>query len=104
MNHGIFMTPGTEEEWTLSIAHSDEDLQRYLDAFEAFARDVTTLTEQRGLGGERLVDIDRAAEVVALGHVDAVLAQHLRGDVVLDVLGDRRLAEAAGDLRRSPGR
>jgi glutamate-1-semialdehyde 2,1-aminomutase len=41
MNHGIFMTPGTEEEWTLSIAHSDEDLQRYLDAFEAFARDVT---------------------------------------------------------------
>jgi glutamate-1-semialdehyde 2,1-aminomutase len=41
MNHGIFMTPGTEEEWTLSIAHTDEDLQRYLDAFEAFAADVT---------------------------------------------------------------
>jgi len=41
MNHGIFMTPGTEEEWTLSIAHSEEDLQRYLDAFEAFASDVT---------------------------------------------------------------
>ncbi len=41
MNHGIFMTPGTEEEWTLSIAHSEEDLRRYLDAFEAFARDVT---------------------------------------------------------------
>jgi glutamate-1-semialdehyde 2,1-aminomutase len=42
MNHGIFMTPGAEEEWTLSIAHSDEDLQRYLDAFEAFAKDVTS--------------------------------------------------------------
>jgi glutamate-1-semialdehyde 2,1-aminomutase len=41
MNHGIFMTPGVEEEWTLSIAHTDEDLQRYLDAFEAFARDLT---------------------------------------------------------------
>ena len=41
MNHGIFMTPGTEEEWTLSIAHSDEDLQRYLDAFEAFAADLS---------------------------------------------------------------
>lgn len=41
MNHGIFMTPGVEEEWTLSIAHSDEDLQRYLEAFEAFAKDVT---------------------------------------------------------------
>src|SRR4051794_2292406 len=34
MNHGIFMTPGTEEEWTLSIAHNEEDLQRYLDTFE----------------------------------------------------------------------
>jgi len=41
MNRGVFMTPGREEEWTLSIAHSDEDLQRYLDAFEAFARDVS---------------------------------------------------------------
>ena len=41
MNHGIFMTPGVEEEWTLSVAHSDDDVQRYLDAFEAFAKDVT---------------------------------------------------------------
>jgi glutamate-1-semialdehyde 2,1-aminomutase len=40
MNHGIFMTPGVEEEWTLSIAHADEHLQRYLEAFEAFARDL----------------------------------------------------------------
>ncbi len=41
MNHGIFMTPGVEEEWTLSIAHSDDDIQHFLDAFEAFATDVT---------------------------------------------------------------
>ncbi|HEY8639892.1 MAG TPA: aspartate aminotransferase family protein [Solirubrobacterales bacterium] len=41
MNHGIFMTPGVEEEWTISIAHSDEDIQHYLDAFEGFARDIT---------------------------------------------------------------
>ena len=41
MNHGIFMTPGVEEEWTLSIAHSDEDVNRFLNAFETFARDVT---------------------------------------------------------------
>ena len=41
MNHGIFMTPGVEEEWTLSIAHSDEDVERYVNAFETFARDVT---------------------------------------------------------------
>jgi glutamate-1-semialdehyde 2,1-aminomutase len=41
MNHGIFMTPGVEEEWTLSLAHSDDDVDRYAAAFEAFARDVT---------------------------------------------------------------
>ena len=41
MNSGIFMTPGVEEEWTLSIAHTDADLERYLETFEAFARDVS---------------------------------------------------------------
>jgi glutamate-1-semialdehyde 2,1-aminomutase len=41
MNRGIFMTPGVEEEWTLSVAHTDEDVDRYLGAFEAFARDLT---------------------------------------------------------------
>ena len=41
MNNGVFMTPGVEEEWTLSIAHSEQDLQRFADALEAFAKDVT---------------------------------------------------------------
>ena len=41
MNHGIFMTPGVEEEWTLSVAHSGEDVDRYLAAFETFAREIT---------------------------------------------------------------
>jgi glutamate-1-semialdehyde 2,1-aminomutase len=41
MNHGIFMTPGRDEEWTLSVAHTDAHLTRYLEAFEAFARAVT---------------------------------------------------------------
>jgi glutamate-1-semialdehyde 2,1-aminomutase len=40
-NHGIFMTPGVEEEWTLSLAHTDDDVDRYVAAFETFARDVT---------------------------------------------------------------
>ena len=42
MNHGIFMTPGVEEEWTLSIAHTDDDLDHYIAAFEKFASDVTS--------------------------------------------------------------
>jgi glutamate-1-semialdehyde 2,1-aminomutase len=41
MNNGIFMTPGQDEEWTLSVMHTDADLQRYVDVFEQFARDVT---------------------------------------------------------------
>jgi glutamate-1-semialdehyde 2,1-aminomutase len=41
MNNGIFMTPGEDEEWTLSVMHTDADLQHYLDVFEQFARDVT---------------------------------------------------------------
>jgi len=41
MNRGVFMTPGVDEEWTLSVLHSDADLQRYVEVFETFARDVT---------------------------------------------------------------
>ncbi len=40
-NHGIFMTPGVDEQWTLSVEHDEADLQRYVDAFAAFAADVT---------------------------------------------------------------
>ncbi|MEA2322959.1 MAG: glutamate-semialdehyde -aminomutase [Solirubrobacteraceae bacterium] len=42
MNHGVFMTPGVDEQWTLSVAHDEDDLTRYVDAFAAFARDVTS--------------------------------------------------------------
>jgi glutamate-1-semialdehyde 2,1-aminomutase len=41
MNRGVFMTPGREEEWTLSIQHSAEDCQRFIDAFEEMASDLT---------------------------------------------------------------
>jgi glutamate-1-semialdehyde 2,1-aminomutase len=42
MNNGIFMTPGEDEEWTLSVMHTDDDMKRYLEVFETFARDVTS--------------------------------------------------------------
>ena len=41
MNRGIFMTPGREEEWTLSITHSSEDCDRFVAAFEEMAADLT---------------------------------------------------------------
>jgi glutamate-1-semialdehyde 2,1-aminomutase len=36
INRRIFMTPGDEEQWTISVQHSDEDVRRYLDAFGEF--------------------------------------------------------------------
>src|SRR5215218_9207264 len=40
MNRGVFMTPGREEEWTLSVAHSVEDADTYVAAFEELAHDL----------------------------------------------------------------
>jgi glutamate-1-semialdehyde 2,1-aminomutase len=33
VNRGIFMTPGREEEWTLSVTHTDEAVDRYVEVF-----------------------------------------------------------------------
>jgi glutamate-1-semialdehyde 2,1-aminomutase len=41
MNRGIYMTPGREEEWTLTVAHSPEDCDRFIAAFEEMASDLT---------------------------------------------------------------
>lgn len=40
MNRGIFMTPGRDEEWTLSVQHTIEDADRYIAAFEEMAHDL----------------------------------------------------------------
>ena len=42
MNRGIFMTPGREEEWTLSVQHSVEDADKYVAMFEEMAHDITS--------------------------------------------------------------
>jgi glutamate-1-semialdehyde 2,1-aminomutase len=41
MNRGVFMTPGREEEWTLSVAHSAADCDAFVAAFEEMAADLT---------------------------------------------------------------
>src|SRR3954471_20101594 len=41
MNRGIFMTPGREEEWTLSVTHSEADVDRYVEVFGELAADIT---------------------------------------------------------------
>ena len=37
MNRGMFMTPGREEEWTLSVTHDDASVDAYVQVFEAMA-------------------------------------------------------------------
>ena len=41
MNRGIFMTPGREEEWTLSVTHDDASIDRYVAVFEEMAAELT---------------------------------------------------------------
>jgi glutamate-1-semialdehyde 2,1-aminomutase len=41
LNRGIFMTPGREEEWTLSVAHTDEAVDAYVACFEEMAAELT---------------------------------------------------------------
>ncbi len=41
LNRGIFMTPGREEEWTLSVTHTDEAADAYIGVFEELAQDLT---------------------------------------------------------------
>ncbi|WP_066080927.1 aspartate aminotransferase family protein [Pseudoclavibacter albus] len=41
LNRGIFMTPGREEEWTLSVVHTDEAIDRYITVFDEMAQELT---------------------------------------------------------------
>ena len=41
MNRGIIIAPGREEEWTLSVQHTDEDIDRFVNAFEGLVQEVT---------------------------------------------------------------
>jgi glutamate-1-semialdehyde 2,1-aminomutase len=42
LNRGIFATPGREEEWTLSVSHTEEAADAYIAVFEELASDLTT--------------------------------------------------------------
>ena len=38
LNRGVFMTPGDEEQWTLSLQHTDADIDRYIEVFSEFCK------------------------------------------------------------------
>jgi glutamate-1-semialdehyde 2,1-aminomutase len=41
MNRGIFMTPGREEEWTLSVTHTNDSVDAYVRVFDELAAELT---------------------------------------------------------------
>ena len=38
VNRGVFMTPGDEEQWTISVQHSENDINLYVAAFTEFCQ------------------------------------------------------------------
>jgi glutamate-1-semialdehyde 2,1-aminomutase len=42
VNRGIFMTPGDEEQWTISVQHTEDDIQTYVEAFGAFCQELAS--------------------------------------------------------------
>ena len=40
LNRGVFMTPGDEEQWTLSVQHTEADVDRYIEVFTAFCQEL----------------------------------------------------------------
>lgn len=41
INRGIFQTPGKEEQWTISVQHSDSDIDRFVEVFAEYCEAVT---------------------------------------------------------------
>ena len=41
INRGVFMTPGNEEQWTLSVQHDETHVDRFVEAFAEFCATVT---------------------------------------------------------------
>jgi glutamate-1-semialdehyde 2,1-aminomutase len=40
-NRGILLPPGPDDQWTLSVQHSADDVDRYIETFRAFAAELT---------------------------------------------------------------
>jgi glutamate-1-semialdehyde 2,1-aminomutase len=42
VNRGVFMTPGDEEQWTISVQHDKADIERYVEAFTSFCETLSS--------------------------------------------------------------
>ena len=43
-NRGILLPPGPDDQWTMSVQHTDAEVDRYVHTFRDFARELTSLT------------------------------------------------------------
>ena len=41
MNRGLLTTAGRAQEWNVTVAHDDETVDRYLDAFAGLVAELT---------------------------------------------------------------
>ncbi|MBA3586126.1 MAG: hypothetical protein H0W41_00635 [Chloroflexi bacterium] len=41
-NRGILLPPGPDDQWTLSVQHSDADIERYVEVFGEFAAELVS--------------------------------------------------------------
>ena len=41
MTHGIFLPPGLDEQWLVSVQHTPQDIDRHLEVFRDFVTEVT---------------------------------------------------------------
>ena len=41
VNRGIYQTPGKEEQWTISVQHSEDDIDAFVETFAEYCRTVT---------------------------------------------------------------
>ena len=40
MTHGIFLPPGLDEQWLVSVQHSAADIDQHVEVFRAFVEEV----------------------------------------------------------------
>jgi glutamate-1-semialdehyde 2,1-aminomutase len=42
INRGIYQTPGKEEQWTISVQHSEDDIDRFIEVFAEYCDTITS--------------------------------------------------------------
>ena len=41
INRDVYQTPGKEEQWTISVQHSEADIDLFVDVFADYCQEVT---------------------------------------------------------------